>query len=144
MAPAQQCLGAHHLVGAQIHDGLEQELQFALVHRDVQIRLQADQTGRLSRHGGFINHDLRRVLALGDRQRDVGLAHHILRALLARVHHRDARGRGHHQPVAAQLEGQPQIRLQNPRHAHRRLGGFDVEQQHGELIAAPARQHPLE
>ena len=144
MAPAQQRLSADHAIGSQVHDRLKQQSQLVLLERDVQVGLQADEGRRLARHVRRVDDDLRGLLPLGNRQRNVGFADHILSALLTRIDRRHTdRGR-HDELVSSQLEGRAQFLLQQPGYLQCRIGRGHIENHHGKLVAAPAGQHALE
>ena len=144
MAPAQQRLGTRHPVGLEVDDWLKQQPQLVLLHRDMQVRLQAHEIRRLPGHVGRVSDDLCGLEALGDRQGDVGLAHHVLRPQLARIHAGDAdRGRDH-EPVPSQLEWRAQFLLQQAGRLQGGVGVGVVQDQERKLVAAPAREHALE
>ena len=81
MVPTQQCLGADDRAGREIHDGLKQKPELFPLQSDVQVGLEADGGHDGCAQCGLVDHGIPGLAPLGDGQRDVGLAHDVLRAL---------------------------------------------------------------
>ncbi len=139
MAPAQQRLDAGDALGAQVDQRLIDEEQLVAAERRDEIDLQIEPLLGSGVHAGLKPHPAVLAGALGGVQRQVGVAHQLVRGALER--HRDSHAGGHRQrPGAVERRvKRPGERLADPvgddlghRVAPERL------EQHDELVAAQA------
>ena len=143
MLPAQQRLEAAQPLARQRDDRLIVQTEFLALDRAAQIGL--DQQPLL---GGRQHRDVEDLAArlaeiFGAIHRRVGVAHHVLRPVVARVGHHDADARRHRHLAALQLKRLRDDRRQPLGDRARIDDGANAGEEDRELVAAEPRHRAL-